>query len=436
MWLLKWRSRIKTQAAILVTVPFENAMDQGIVAAEGRREDLLRIVTNLAFPRLLPSKTVYVSDDSSFNEDVKRRLAILGFKPHFVSYSDLGMMTGKDVSGRSVVLFSPVRALESGSTKGMVDGGLVRTLGNGLWRKIVVANESDQELVVANIATFEEVSQTLTNRIPEAEFSKSWLYELLLTLLYRRHLTVPGLLRLASFSMWYGCKRSLSDVRIAVAELDRMRLVRQNRGRFTCTEYGRLTIDREIPFSKIDLDELQKWVETEIPQPEHYDELKSEREAYARDQILELVSRYGWTTVQGSARQLLDTNVTEALSLWKARGLLDELTAKGLLVKSTYVRGMGRPTYIYHEPESPFGEWIEDRCGDCVFFARPYRRCRLWSAVSRYGASGAYSRLSKHSPVGIERLRASNTRIGPKTTACEHFTPRRKDFPITRVRER
>ena len=436
MWLLKWRSRIKTQAAILVTVPFENAMDQGIVAAEGRREDLLRIVTNLAFPRLLPSKTVYVSDDSSFNEDVKRRLAILGFKPHFVSYSDLGMMTGKDVSGRSVVLFSPVRALESGSTKGMVDGGLVRTLGNGLWRKIVVANESDQELVVGNIATFEEVSQTLTNRIPEAEFSKSWLYELLLTLLYRRHLTVPGLLRLASFSMWYGCKRSLSDVRIAVAELDRMRLVRQNRGRFTCTEYGRLTIDREIPFSKIDLDELQKWVETEIPQPEHYDELKSEREAYARDQILELVSRYGWTTVLGSARQLLDTNVTEALSLWKARGLLDELTAKGLLVKSTYVRGMGRPTYIYHEPESPFGEWIEDRCGDCVFFARPYRRCRLWSGVSRYGASGAYSRLGKLSPVGIERLRASNTRIGPKTTACEHFTPRRKDFPITRARER
>ena len=40
--MLKWRSRIKTQAAILVTVPFENAMDQGIVAAEGRREELLQ----------------------------------------------------------------------------------------------------------------------------------------------------------------------------------------------------------------------------------------------------------------------------------------------------------------------------------------------------------------------------------------------------------
>ncbi len=162
-------------------------MDQGIVVAEGRREeDLLRIVTNLAFPRLLPSKTIYVSDDTSF-------------------------------------------------------------------------------------------------------------------------------------SMWYGRKGSLSDVRVAVAELARMRLIRQNKGRFTCTEYGRLTVDREIPFSKIDLNELQKWVETEIPQPEHYDELKREREAYARNQVLELVSRYGWTTVQWSARQLLDTNVTEVLSLWKAR---------------------------------------------------------------------------------------------------------------------
>jgi hypothetical protein len=338
--------------------------------------------------------------------------------------------------GKSILLVSPAAAINESSTKGMLDGGLVKLLLSRIWRDALAFRETDAPLHITPVRTLDQLYQWVSKGISDPP--KAWFYELLLTLLYRRNESVKGLQRLVANSVWAQIvhRDAADSIRQARAEFLRDEFISERNGGLTCNESGRLIVERNIPFDKIDVAKIDEQLE---PTPEGWmtEDDSRERYAYLEELVLERIERYGWVTVNEVATAAVDRNVMPTRSTGKSRRFLKKLVAEGTLVESVYRTGVGRPRLVYMRRNSTStADIFDNTCGECVFYSRVSRRCRLWSALSRFNGQDVYARQEGLSAVARDKLHNSNKRVGPTATACEIFTPKKKDYPLVKARDK
>ncbi len=410
--------------------------------AQGGRKELMQTLTNLVSPRLQPNRIICIVDDEQVETSISKNLAAFGFRPQFLSYSDVATIDTTTIRGKSIVLAFPEAAINDSKTKGIIDGGLAKLLTSQVWKALVVALESDvAPPQITPVPTLDQMSQRLSKSLNVAIASKAWLNELLLAVLYKRHASSGKILRFVSNSIWAQLAPwDAESTGQALRDLQRRGLLSVHRGTFTCSAAGRWVIERQIPFDEVDVDELPEKEEGES-QEELWSrarevEVAADRTGYFQGMIQEMVERYGWVTVNGVAQAALHANITSRPSLGKSRRFLEKLTSEGVLVKSTYNRGIGRPALVFRDPGTiQEDDFLEEECGGCVFYSRVTRRCRLWSALSRFNAAEIYAKKENLSPIARDKLNRANARMGPSATACEYFTPKKKDYPLQRARE-
>ncbi|MGH9920312.1 MAG: hypothetical protein ACRD6W_15775, partial [Nitrososphaerales archaeon] len=141
-------------------------------------------------------------------------------------------------------------------------------------------------------------------------------------------------------------------------------------------------------------------------------------------------------TVNGVAHEAATKNVTKGTSRGIARRLLEKMVRDRSLARSVYKRGNHGPMFVYHGRGSVEAANIfENSCGDCVFYTKVARRCRLWWALSKFDAAEVVSRQGGLSTVARDKFANANVAIGPGATACDFLAPKRKDFPLTKARD-
>ncbi len=116
-----------------------------------------------------------------------------------------------------------------------------------------------------------------------------------------------------------------------------------------------------------------------------------------------------------------------APSPWLLRRILDGLVDEGQLEKRTWFREVGRPSIAYHLPgKVPF---LEQRCGQCVFYVHLRTRCRLWWLVNK--AHSYYNPRWKETGSGVSPFDThkmkNSWRIGPHSSACKRFLDKKRD---------
>ncbi|MDA4117039.1 MAG: hypothetical protein OK455_01690 [Thaumarchaeota archaeon] len=407
-----------------------------ILLAKGRKEDLLRILPDQTSPGLQLNRILCVSDDEALDSAIRQRMDEFGYRPEFLAYSDLRTINAMAARGKSILLISPSAAINESETKGMLDGGLVKLLLSRICRDILAFRETDLPLHLTPVRTLGHLSQWISKGIDTPP--KSWFYELLLTLLYRRHESILGLQRLVASSVWgQVVHRNTTDfIRQARAEFLQEEFISERKRSLACNELGRLIVERNIPFDKIDVAKIRRELEpssegwkTEDDSPQRY--------AYLEELALERIERHGWVTVDEVAAAAVDRSVMPTRSTGKTRRFLKRLVAEETLVESVYRTGVGRPRLVYMKRNSTNAADIFDNtCGECVFYSRVTRRCRLWLALSRFNAQQVSERQGELSAVARDKLHNSNKRVGPTATACEIFTPKKKDYPLAKARDK
>jgi hypothetical protein len=407
-----------------------------ILLAEGRRQDFLRVLTDQSAPGLQLNRIVCVSEDQALREAIGQRLGEFGYRPEALAYSDLGTIDARSARGKSIVLVSPTVAINAANAKGIVDGGLVRLLGSRIWRDALAFREADVPLSIVSVHALGELALWISKGIEPAP--KTWLHELLLTLLYRRHESVSHLVRLMADSVWgqlVHCDAAL--VKQARAELLREELVSDENGGLTCNEFGRRAIEECVPFAKVEVIASREEDKETSPAGWGRDDDSAQRYDYLEEVVLEMVHRYGWVTVNDIAVAAVSSNVMPRRSLGKSRRFLKRMVAEGRLVESIYRSGVGRPRLVFRgrNPVSAT-EVFENTCGECVFYSRVTRRCRLWWALSRFNAQQVHEKGEELSPIARDKLRNSNRRVGATATSCEMFAPKLRDYPLVNARDK
>jgi hypothetical protein len=379
-------------------------------------------------------------DDEEIEAGIRQSLDVLGFHPQFLTYSELATTDTTTIRGKFIVLVLPDTAVKESKARGMVDGGLVKLLASYVWRGLVATREVDAPLNTTSVPTLDQMSKWASSSFRADTASKAWLNELLLAVLYRRHASSGKIRRFVSNSIWAQLAPwDAHSVAQASRDLQRRGLLTVASGNFTCSAAGRSVVERQIPFDEINTDDLpgeEEEDEAELWRRAREAELEAERTGYFQGLIEELVGRYGWVTVNDAAQAAWRANITFRPSLGKSRRFLEKLVSEGVLIKSAYNPGRGRPALVFRDssPVETQG-FLEEECGDCVFYSRVTRRCRLWWALSRFNAADVHAKKESLSPISRDKLNRANARMGPSATACEFFTPRKKDYPLLKASE-
>ncbi len=409
-----------------------------ILLAEGRKQDFLRILVDQISPGLQLNRILCVSDDEPLDSAIRQRLGEFGYRSEFLSYSDLRTMNAIAARGKSIILISPAAAINQSDTKGMLDGGLIRLLSSRICRDVLAFHEADAPLTITPVRTLDQLSQWISKGINDCP--KAWFCELLLTLLYRRHESIKSLQRHVASSIWSqsGGWNTTDSIKQARAEFLREGFVSEQNGGLACNESGGLIVERNIPFDRIDPVKIREQLgSSPVGSPEGgtTEDDSRQRYAYLEELVLEGIERYGWVTVREVTMMAVDQNVMPTRSTGKARRFLKRLVADGTLVESVYRTGVGRPRLVYIN-STEAADIFDNTCGECVFYSDVTRRCRLWQALSRFNAQEVYETQEGLSAVARDKLHNSNRRLGPTATACEIFTPKKKDYPLSRARDK
>ncbi len=223
-----------------------------IVLAEGTRQDFLTVLIDQSSFGLQLNRVLCVSDKEEQNSAIEKRFEEFGYRPEFLSYSDLRKTNAMTARGKSVLLISPAEAINESDARGMIDGGLVKLLTSKIWRNVLAFHETDAPLGITQVRALDHLSEWISRGINERP--KAWFYEILLTLLYRRHESVRGLQRLLAKSVWSQLVRTdtASAIRQARAEFLRENLISERKGSLTCSESGRRAVEDYTPFDKIE----------------------------------------------------------------------------------------------------------------------------------------------------------------------------------------
>jgi len=402
-------------------------IESGSYSVEGRPDEVLAFLESWIRLRKRTGRCLFVLE----NEDRVKELKNKFRDPHlfsFLTYDDLPLNNSTASRGAAVILFSPERVIEGSARKGAVDGGLVRILAKWLWKLLLVTRETDSDLDIQSLSV-EDLARSLIRTTPTGDGS-IWIRELVLTLLYRRHLTIQELLEGVKRSAWWHLSGSTEQqVEEATGSLLRTGLIRQRKSRFTCNEYGRFVVERDSPLEKFNRTEADAALEIECRFAPGREEINKVPDERAIQLILDCVQKFGWSTVKYLLTDFRQQYPFHHTSDAMVRRLLDGLVARRLLAVSLYNRGFGKPLRIYfghgNEPS-----WLNNRCGDCAFYTRNLRRCRFWWAVTRFSGSLIF-RLQEELPIiAREKLRYGLQRMGPKATGCNNFLPRKRDYPI------
>ena len=409
-----------------------------VILAEGTRDQLLSLTTDLVSLRLVPAHTLYIVPGDQAT--IEARLNKFGFEAAYLDYASLTTASASLFRGKSIVVSSPNLALDRDQMVGRIDGALVKVLTSRSRGKVIVTLETTGKLHVRQPSDIGELSRKIAQRMTSKPAPDTWLNELLLELLYKGHSYLAELERLVTASVWwYAGSRDAHVIRDALQSLSRMGLICEERGSYVSTRLGKLVVSGGLPIARSNLAELREQSEAqrrEVVSGGDDDDLEPQRLGYFQDLIFELVNANGWVTVGGVALQASRANVTKRPSRWIARKFLDQLVSRGKLSRYVYNRGNGAPMFVYTSRSSAdVSAVFENRCGDCVFYAKVARRCRLWWALSRFSGPEVYSKRDKLSAVAKDKLANANIPVGPNATACDFFTPKKRDFPITRARE-
>ena len=410
-----------------------------VILVEGKRDQILSFTTNLVAPRLSPSRTIYVLPGEEETAAVKGRLALYGFDSEFFDYDSLTSASTSWFRGKSIVIDSPVAALDRAEVKGRIDAALLRVLASRSRRQVIMTSEASGDLHTQEVTDISKVASWIAKRLSLDPLPDTWLDELLLELLYERHAYLAEIQRLVRNTVWWQSgSHDAGSVRKALRNLANMGLVLEERGRyFTSTRLGRLIVEGRLPISRSNLAELQRLADAERTggTPVDYD-LERQRLTYYEDLVLNLIEANGWTTVNGVAKEAFRANVTKTISRGIAHRLLERMASEHILTRSEYQRGGRGPMFVYYlHGSSREADIFENKCGDCAFYTRVAQRCRLWWALSRFNAAQVYSRRDELSVVSRDKLANANTRVGPHATACDYFAPKKRDFPLTEARE-
>ena len=190
---------------------------------------------NLLLVQLKSNRLLFVTDDEGLTKSIKDGFSALSHV-EFCSPDALPYHTTRIASGRTVILVLPGKGFESVEARGIVDGGIARLLAGRLWRKLVVVREREgcsgfnqgiPSPPTANCRTCQCYRRTLN--------PATWLVELSLSLLYRRHLTAQQLIRILPYSIWWH-RFQLQDTPIdeTLRKLVKENLVKKEKGRYTC----------------------------------------------------------------------------------------------------------------------------------------------------------------------------------------------------------
>ncbi len=396
------------------------------------------------------NRLFFVTSEERHAKAIKEGLFVFAHTEIF-SFDSLCYQSTRAVSGRTIVLVSPEKAIEGARAKGITDGGIAKVLAGRLWRGLVVVQETEDAVQVSTrmIPQPHLLLTELANSIhEEGSDPTTWLVELLLSLLYRRHLTVPDVLRILPYSSWwYKFQSQGIPIDETLRRLVKENLVKERKGRYTCTRQGMLLVEREIPYSQAGLGELRILFEREQASqskaegneepPEWWKEEKEqEKEDIIRQLIIEFVENHDWITVKDADRNALDRHAIDGSSPTRIRRILEEMVKEKSLTRLIYVRGVGRPVHVYRKRgDGDELAWLESRCGECAFYVKTYRRCRLWWAVNRFDGNAIHSRWDQLPRMAHEKLRYGLSGMGPKATACDYFAPKKKDFPVRNAPE-
>jgi hypothetical protein len=368
------------------------------------------------------------------------------------SYRDLCYYSTRAVSGRTVVLVSPEKAVESFEARGVIDGGIARLLAGRLWRKLMAVREADEADGIST-RPFSQAQSLLTELASDVRAgvndSAAWLNELLLSLLYRRHLTAKELLRMLPYSLWWHkFQPQGNQIEDALRALVEGKLVKEEKARYTCSSQGMMLVERKIPYSQTGLGELkdifeqQRAYESDTKAEEEppnwwKEEQEEEKDGIIKRLTLDFLDDHDWITVKDADRNALDSHAIDRSSPTRIRRLLEGMVKDEALTRLTYVRGVGRPTFLYRKRgDGDELAWLENRCGECAFYVRPQRRCRLWWAINRFDGNTIHSRWDELPRMAHEKLRYGISGMGPKATACDYYAPKKKDFPIRNAPEK
>jgi hypothetical protein len=412
--------------------------ESNLVLAEGTRDRLLSLTTNLVSPRLRPKHTIYVLLDETEQADVRAHLDSFGFKAELLDYESLATASSRSFRGKSFVLSSPGLALNRSNVPGRIDGALVRVLTSHSRKQIIVTSQKESDFHLQQFADVGGLLRRISDDVVSKPQADVWLKELLLELLYERHAYFAEIRRLVANSIWWNAEgREVSSIRDALRDLSKMGLVVEERGRYyTTSRLGRLVVEGGMPISQSNLVEPQEESVSE-QHPNLYDDgLERERLAYFEELVLNLVEANGWTTVNGVASEAARMNVTHGTSRGKARRLLERLVGERTLTRSTYKRGTHGPMFVYYKRGSAkAADVFENKCGDCAFYSKVARRCRLWWALSRFNAPDVYPREEGLSTIARDKFANSNAGMGPSATACDFFAAKKRDFPFDTARD-
>jgi CRISPR/Cas system-associated endonuclease Cas1 len=399
--------------------------------------------------QLRSNRLFFVTNEERHAKAIKEGLSVFAHTEIF-SFDSLCYQSTRAASGRTIVLVSPEKVIEGARAKGITDAGIAKVLAGRLWRGLVVVQETEDAVRVPTrmIPQPHLLLAELANSIhEEGSDSTTWLVELLLSLLYRRHLTVPDVLRILPYSSWwYKFQSQGIPIDETLRRLVKENLVKERKGRYTCTRQGMLLVEREIPYSQAGLGESRTFFEREQVSeskegneepPEWWKEEKEqEKEDIIRQLITEFVENHDWITVKDADRNALDRHAIDRSSTTRIRRILEEMVKEKSLTRLIYVRGVGRPVLVYRKRgDGDELAWLESRCGDCAFYVNTHRRCRLWWAVNRFDGNAIHSRWDQLPRMAHEKLRYGISGMGPKATACDYFAPKNKDFPVRNAPE-
>jgi hypothetical protein len=405
---------------------------------------------NLLLVQLRASRLLFVTNDESHDKTIKESFSALASVDVY-NFDDLCFQNTRTVSGRTIVLISPEIVVGSVEAKGIIDGGIAKLLAGLLWRKLVVVRESGE---AAGVSTrpFPQPQQLLAELAQSVAIgvtdSTAWLNELLLSLIYRRHLTVKELLRILPYSIWWHKFQPQRDlIEETIRTLTIRKLAKKEKGRLTCTRQGMMLVERRIPYSEKGLGNLKTLLEqqhlhesnaeTEEESPRWWKEKQeAEEDDIIKRLTLDFLDNHDWITVKDADRNAIDSHAVDRSSPTRIRRLLEGMVKDEVLTRLTYVRGVGRPTFLYRRRDDGDNlAWLENRCGECVFYLRAQRRCRLWWAVNRFDGNAIHSRWTELPRMAHEKLRYGISGMGPNATACNYYAPKKKDFPLRNTPE-
>ncbi len=360
-----------------------------------------------------------------------------------------------------VVLVHPMHQIIDSEKRGYFDGLLTRLCNKPAVHRLIVVDEEHFRPVIENWFG----AKGRPEEIPELKekFGRTYVRQALASLLYGTHLSTKQFSSAVTGTLFSklnpGWESQILEIKQRTAVVDRM-----SRWIFTAGYHANEMVESlETPGARESLENPEQ----ELPPLFRMRKEKGPSELsqeWLEGLTQSLIDLQGWFTVSGlyeyvhgQTQKVIETSETfpkifndyydhEAPSDAHVflpsrpilRGIAERMTKEGKLQKAMWSTEVGRPSTVYHLPgQLPFDP--ENRCGQCAFYVRLRRQCRIWWLLNRaYGSRHPRWERDGERPLsGFEMHKMKNSwRIGPRSSACSRFVDKRNDYARKALPER